>query len=65
MAIEIVEEQLQEHPMIFMGKSGWFPMKIFPFVSTHWQRVPKFTQIVDEMMSLQKLFGATIHLLAL
>ena len=23
-------EKLQEHPMIFMGKSGWFPVKIFP-----------------------------------
>ena len=31
-----LRDKLQEHPMIFMGKSGWFPVKIFPFWSTHW-----------------------------
>ena len=25
-----LRETLQENPMIFMGKSGWFPVKIFP-----------------------------------
>ena len=28
-----LREKLQEHPMIFMGKSGWFPVKIFPEVN--------------------------------
>ena len=30
-----LREKLQETPM-FMGKSGWFPVKIFPFLSTLW-----------------------------
>ena len=25
-----LREKLQENPMIFTGKSGWFPVKIFP-----------------------------------
>ena len=25
-----LREKIQEHPMIFMGKSDWFPVKIFP-----------------------------------
>ena len=30
-----LREKLQETPTIFMAKSGWFPVKIFPFLSTH------------------------------
>ena len=30
-----LREKLQENPMIFMGTSEWFPVKIFPFLSTH------------------------------
>ena len=28
-------EKLQENPIEIMGTSGWFPVKIFPFLSTH------------------------------
>ena len=28
-----LREKLQENPMIFIGKSGWFPVKIFPEVN--------------------------------
>ena len=31
--IGFFQEKLQENPMIFMGKSGWFPVKIFSQVN--------------------------------
>ena len=33
-----LRQKLRENPIIFMGKSGWFPVKIFPFLSTHWEK---------------------------
>ena len=49
-----LREKLQENPMIFMGKSGWFPVKIFPFLSTHWAM---------DQTSLEELLNKATHYL--
>ena len=38
-------EHLQENPMIFMRKSGWFPVKIFPFCQPIDSRPENFSEV--------------------